>query len=163
MYSFTINTDASHDPHTKTGGWACWIKSNHYKLQASGAFPKPVANSSVAELKAIGEALLQLDMLISSQEYLRHEAANGILLYINTDSKFAIQAINGNIKRSKHLEIIRYIRSLTDGYVVDMRHVKAHTTNKDARSYVNSWCDKAAKEQVRKKMERINGRRTKKI
>ena len=157
-YSFTINTDASHDPTTRTAGWDCWIKSTHYKIQDSGLFPEPVPNSSVAELMAIEQALLRLDNLIWSQDFLRDQmTGSGIILYINTDSKWSIMALQGQVKRSKHLAIARRIRSLTEGYIIDPRHVKSHTRKKDARS-VNDWCDKAAKRHVRRRLKEINDR-----
>lgn len=31
------------------------------------------------------------------------------------------------------------------GLDIEFRHVRAHTDTKDARSYVNDWCDKNAK------------------
>lgn len=162
-YSFTINTDASFDQKTKIAGWACWIKSTHYKLQDSGLFPDPVDNSSVAELLAIEQALIRLDTLINDQEYLRHEMVNGILLYINTDSLFAIGAIMGRLRTPKYLELAKRVESMTDIYTIDARHVKAHTKAKNARSYVNEWCDRAAKRHVRQRMEQLNVRRTAKI
>lgn len=161
MYSFTINTDASHHPETKASAWACWIKSEHYKIKESGLFPDGAPNSSVAELMAIEQALILLDALIDSQPFLRsHHEGAGIRLYINTDSMWTIQALNGNIKRSNHLAVAKRIRSLIDDYRVEIRHVKAHTKIRDSRSWVNNWCDKAAKLLVRQKVGEINGTAT---
>jgi hypothetical protein len=163
-YSFTINTDASHSPrHGGVGSWACWIKSSHYKIKEAKLCEGPVANSSVAEAIAVEQALMLLDLLINSQEFLLDQREkNGIHLYINTDSAWVIQALNGNIKRSKHLDIARRIRSLVEGFTVDVRHVKAHTKNTDARSWVNRWCDKQAHSLVSRKVKELDGR-TKKV
>jgi len=38
--------------------------------------------------------------------------------------------------------------------VLEYRHVKGHTRTKDGRSYVNRWCDKAAKRHMRKQREK---------
>jgi len=35
------------------------------------------------------------------------------------------------------------------GVRVTTRHVKGHTSNPDARSYVNRWCDREAKKHMR--------------
>lgn len=157
MYSFTINTDASHHPETKASAWACWIKSTHYKIKESGLFPDGAPNSSVAELMAIEQAFILLDKLIDSEPFLRSQRDGaGILIYINTDSMWTINALSNKVKRSKHRDIARRIRSLTEDYEVQLRHVKAHTKIKDSRSWVNNWCDKAAKLLVRQKVGEIN-------
>lgn len=39
---------------------------------------------------------------------------------------------------------------------IELRHVRSHTMNRDARSYVNEWCDKAAKEQMRTVLNTFN-------
>jgi hypothetical protein len=164
QYSFTINTDASHHPETRVAAWACWIKSTHYKIQDAGLLPGVVPNSSVAEIMAVEQALRLLDYLIHSEPFLRAQLdGEGIKLYINTDSLWTLQALNGNVRRSKHVAIARRIRSLTEGYTIEVRHVKAHTKIRDARSWVNDWCDKAAKKIVRTKVKELNGGTTEKI
>lgn len=158
-YSFTINTDASHTDKGNIGAWACWIKSSHYLIKEAGLFPMPVPNSSVAELMAFEQALLLLDRLVSSQDFLRHHRDKGkILLYVNTDSLWTIHALQGVIKRSKHLAIARRIKSLTEDYIVIARHVKGHSGVQDTRSWVNRWCDTQAKGLLRKRIEELNGR-----
>jgi ribonuclease HI len=158
-YSFTINTDASHHPQTKVSAWACWIKSSHYKMRDAGLLEGGAANSSVAELMAVEQALILLDNLIATQPFLQSRT-EPIKLYINTDSIWAIQALSGNMKRSKHIEIAKRIRALTDGFEIEVRHVKAHTNTDDARSWVNSWCDRAARKLVRARVEELNDRTT---
>lgn len=156
-YTFTVNTDASHHPQTKTSAWACWIKSQHYLIKESGLFPEPVANSSVAELMAIEQALLLLDNLIHTEVFLSTREER-IRLFINTDSQWTIHALTGQIKRSKHLAVARRIRALTERYDIEVRHVKAHTKGSDARSWVNNWCDRASRKLVRQRVEELNGR-----
>ena len=160
-YSITINTDASWSAkHGKVSSWACWIKSSHYKLTASGLFAEGVDNSSTAEVLALEQALMRLDYLINDEPFLQHHRDNGkILLYINTDSMFAVQAMNGNVKRSKHLEIVNRVRSLVDGYEVVARHVKGHTRGEDSRSWVNNWCDREARKLVVQRLGVLDGTR----
>lgn len=158
-YSFTINTDASHSTsHGGVGAWACWIKSTHYLIKDGGLLEGPVVNSSVAELMAVEQALLLLDNLIDSQEFLRHYRNSGnIIVYLNTDSVWAIHAIKGIVKRSKHLEIAHRVKSLADPFEIQARHVKGHSKNPDSRSWVNNWCDRKARGLVRGKLEELNG------
>lgn len=148
-YTFTINTDASYHHKKEVAAWACWIKSSHYLIKKAELFEEFPANSSTAEALAIENALAALDDLISAEEFLQHQRDTvGIKLYINTDSMWTIQAIRGNVKRSKHLAIAHRVKSLADRYEIDIRHVKAHTDKDDARSWVNDWCDKQAKRLV---------------
>jgi hypothetical protein len=158
-YTFTINTDASFSiAHGGVASWACWIKSAHYLIRDGGVFTTPVANSSVAELMAVEQALLLLDNLIDSQEFLRHYRDNGnIVLYLNTDSVWAIHAMKGIVKRSKHLEVARRVKSLADPFEIIARYVKGHSRNPDSRSWVNNWCDRKARGLVRGKIEELNG------
>lgn len=163
-YSFTINTDASHSPTTQVAAWATWIKSSHYLIKEAGLFPEPVPNSSVAELMAIEQALILLDKLIDSQEFLRDHRDHGtIIIYFNTDSMWSVHALKGLVKRSKHVAIARRIKSLADPYEIIPRHVKGHTKQDDARSWVNNWCDRQSRSLVRKEIARRNERTTEKI
>ena len=156
-YTFTVNTDASHDPVTKTAAWACWIKSSHYLIKEAGLFPEPVINSSVAEAMAIEKALELLDGLIAHEDFLRdHRDRGKIALFINTDSMWTINALKGMVKRSKHVETARRLRSLAEPFTIIPRHVKGHSAGEDSRSWVNNWCDKQARGLVRKKLEEMN-------
>lgn len=157
-YSFTINTDASHDPATGTAAWAAWIKSSHYKITDAGLFPEPVINSSVAETLAVEQALILLDNLINHEQFLRdHHDQGKIVLYINTDSMWTINVLKGMVKRSKHVAVARRVRSLAEPFTIIPRHVKGHTAGEDSRSWVNNWCDRQARGLVRKKLEELNG------
>ena len=157
-YTFTINTDASHDPVTKTAAWAPWIKSSHYLIKQAGLFDEPVINSSVAEAMAIEKALELLDGLMAHEEFLRdHRDRGKIVLYINTDSMWTINALKGMVKRSKHVAVARRLRSLAESFVIIPRHVKGHSAGEDSRSWVNNWCDKQARGLVRARLEELNG------
>lgn len=158
-YSFTVNTDASFSDNAQLGAWACWIRSSHYLVKEAGVFDHPVVNSSVAEILAFEQALLLLDQLISSQDFLRHHRDNGrIKLFINTDSMWTIHALEGRVKRSKHLEVAKRIRSLTEPYIISARHVRGHSRGHDSRSWVNNWCDQQARGLLRKRLEEIHAR-----
>lgn len=160
-YSFTINTDASlYRDHGGVAAWACWIKSKHYTIKSSGLLPHGIPNSSVAELLAVEQALLLLDNLISESEFLQGQK---ILLYFNTDSKFTVQALTGDIRRQTHRVIIDRVRSLTSHYVIRPRHVKGHTKGHEPREWVNNWCDRQAKAIARARLEELNGNTTEKV
>jgi len=154
-YSFTINTDASFYPeHGGIAAWATWIKSTHYRIQQAGLFPDGLAaNSSVAELLAVEQALLLLDHLISEEPFLQRQ---DILVYFNTDSLFTVQALNGNSRNKQYRDIIERVRALTARYQINPRWVKGHTDGGDARRWVNNWCDEKARSLALKRKKRLD-------
>lgn len=145
-YTFTINTDASFDPATGTAAWAFWIRSKDHLIKDSGLFPRKVDNSSVAELLALEKALRRVDREVFTRRTVK--------LYINTDSKWVIDALQGKVKNSKQLMLIKAVLHSTQGYELELRHVKAHTHTNTARHWVNDWCDKQAKKILRTELGR---------
>lgn len=141
----TINTDASFWHHQQKGSWAFWAVCNKFKITKSGVFRGKVKNSSEAELKCMINAVfcvLKADVGITK-------------VIINTDSQICMKAIARNNPNSSLYKCVTMFRNMTKGVAIEMRHVKAHSGVKDARSYVNEWCDthakKALKESVKKK------------
>ena len=60
------------------------------------------------------------------------------------------------LSRHKRLRKM-FNRSFTEkGIDIEFRHVKAHTGKDDARSYVNDWCDKNAKQVVHNRVFNLN-------
>ena len=137
MNCITINTDASFHPTKKTSGYAFYIVCDLFKITKGGHFKQPVINILEAETKCIGNALATL---------LSQDLPKVKLIVVNTDSLFAINSILRNRKslNVKMREIVKKVETKTGG-TVEFRHVKAHTNNKDSRSWVNKWCDKESK------------------
>lgn len=151
MYSFTINTDASHEPATNISAWAYWIRSTNFLFKDSGLLPDGVPNSSIAEILAIEQALLVVNASVAKMSGL---TKGNIKLYFNTDSTWAMGAIKGEIKKGKHIAIAKQVQALAAGYHVEVRHVKAHRDTDSARTWVNDWLDKQAKFHVRNELRR---------
>ena len=134
----TINTDAGFLPIQKVGSYAYWIKGNGLKLTGSGIFKDECKNSLDAEKKAIVNALAVL--------YNSNFKAEKII--INRDCIYAKQSGCELSKKMKNYLRKIKIRSIGlshknyagSGYV-EYRHVKGHSKNMDARSWVNRWCD----------------------
>jgi ribonuclease HI len=141
--TITINTDASHHPDYKIGGYAFYIVCNHFKIMKSGVFKTKPANSTAAETMCIGNALAELAKM---------DLPKTTFLIINTDSKHSI----GNIERSYNPlseevnKIWQKVIEKTGSTKNEFRWVRAHSKVKDARSYVNEWCDYNAKKEMRK-------------
>lgn len=141
--TITINTDASHHPDHKIGGYAYYIICNHFKIMKSGVFKVKPKNSTEAETMCIGNALAHLAKM---------DLPKTTFLVINTDSKHSI----GNIERcynplsEKVNGIWQKVINKTGSTRNEFRWVRAHSKVKDARSYANEWCDFNAKKQMRK-------------
>lgn len=121
--NITINTDASFCPKTKVGGYAFWITSDLGRIKHSNIFNGVLNNPSEAEMKCIINAVYFLSKKI--------DIANHNII-VNTDCTSAIKALR-----------IRFPK-------ISFRHVKGHQKGSlDKRSFVNNWCDAAAKERLR--------------
>lgn len=149
----TINTDASFNHHENVGAYAFWISSDFGRIRRSGAL-KNVSNNVDCEDMAIAKALAFLNNWRGEFEITQ--------IFINTDSQSSIRRIKSkHISRVAIPHILRYINLMKPKGVsrfsgkkafVKLRHVKAHTHTNTARNYVNDWCDKAAKTEMRNQL-----------
>ncbi len=144
----TINTDAGFLPRQKVGSFAYWIKSGSLFLRGSGLFKDKCNNSTDAERKAIVNALHVL------------EASNCAVekIIINRDNVNAKAGKNGDSTQKMMSKIIRRIKKRSiqpshpnyTGAFVEFRHVKAHKHTETAKNWVNDWCDKQCKQEIKK-------------
>ena len=153
----TVNTDAGFYPREKVGSYAYWIKADGLFLRGSGIFKGESKSSLDCEVKAIVNALA----VLFNSGYKPEK------IIVNRDNIYANKSVNipaGNklktiVKQIKKRSIPnthhRYADSGKDQYI-EFRHVKAHSHTKDAKHFVNDWCDKRCKEELRKwKAEQI--------
>lgn len=144
----TINTDASFSQKHQRGSFAFWIVSDRFKLLKSGLLRRQVSSPQIAEFRCIINAFHVL---------LNEDVSDVHKIIVNTDCLNVIHLIKGdkeNIRRYRlaswgsnlvsTLEQMLIAKRLNPS-IIEMRHVKAHTDNTDARSYVNDWCDREAK------------------
>lgn len=148
----TINTDASFHPQYKVGAYAFWIVCNQGKIVQSGALKKG-KDSNDCEIQCIGNALYSV--LMSNFTDVKY-------IIINTDNKYAIEALRDKVKRrikanpSACKMIDSIIGKLRRKYdigprkhrakpFIDWRYVPAHTLGEDKRTWVNNECDRLAK------------------
>lgn len=139
----TINTDASFCHQTKATGYAFWIVCDRGKILKSGNL-KGAVTPLECEMKCLANAL----HILEKSEY----NDGGISkIYINSDCKnmFKRISLNTTCQLGKHIfQSISRIKKLrkdqTFKKFYELRHVKAHNGTKDARSYVNDWCDREA-------------------
>lgn len=142
----TITTDASYHPNYKVGAFAFWIVSNEGKVLNSGALKSKIKNSTEAEMQCILNAIFAF----------KKQQWKGITkIIINTDSLNSIAIFKRDAKVIKRWGLKwgeylanRYTEITKELPPIEFRHVKAHKTTENARSWVNDWCDKKAKEML---------------
>lgn len=143
----TINTDASFHQEEKVSGYAFYIVCDHFKIQISGTFKVPPLTIEEAEIMCIGNAIA----VLLKQE----ELPTSRLIVINNDSLGAMEKIRKS-KTSlggKVNNLLYQLRDRLQSKKPQLRHVKAHSGIKDARSWVNEWCDTEAKKEMRKALQ----------
>ena len=134
----TVITDASFCHKTKAAGWAAWIRIDGRKepIKQYSSFSKKPQNSQEAEIKAA----------INGAFLAKKNGADAVL--IQSDCMAVVDLVNRKTK--KPAVIMRWRNWLADAGIADLpmfaKHVKGHTTVKDARSFVNRWCDAKANE-----------------
>lgn len=143
MNCITLNTDASFHPDWKVGGYAFYFRHETIFVRYSGVFKGQLDDSTEAEMKCIANGLAAM---------LRVELPKVDWFIINTDSKASMAKIKhgsddlSKLVRKLRADVIGKLRSTNNR----IRHVKAHSNIKDKRSWVNDWCDRKAKEEMRR-------------
>lgn len=138
MTRATVITDASYCQKTGSAGWAAWVRVDD-RLEAirrAGPIKQRPKTSTFAEVYA---ALNGLWLAI-------HHGATEVLL--QTDCMTVIHLNSGQCKSPELVDL--WNRSLARADMqakVQTKHVKGHNLHrrKDARTWVNDWCDKQAR------------------
>lgn len=142
--SYTINSDASFSEKHRRAAWAYWIKGEGFHVKASGMFKQNMPSSALAELLSFSQGLARVNDRVPAEQ------RPGTRLFVNTDCMYVIQVLKNEVRQSKNMMIIRAIQHNCKDYEIIPRHVRAHTNNLTRpRSWVNDWCDKAAKAEMR--------------
>lgn len=146
----TINTDASYHKHFFVGAYAFWIKSDAFTLKKMGWFNDKCYDPTECEAKCIINAIHTLLSTCSSRNITK--------IIINTDALNFIHVMKNDVKKIKKYKldylkkyqaaILRQFDNYDGKIIYEFRHVRAHTEKDDARSFINEWCDKNAKEQL---------------
>jgi len=140
----TINTDASFHPGLKVGGYAFYVVCDLFKIQKGGMFKCQPRSPIEAEMMCMANALTAL--------LRQKELPTAKLIVINSDCLWSFSQI-GRKKQGVGKTVAKILKQVRQemawkGIVMpeyEFRHVKAHNGTKDARSWVNDWCDREAK------------------
>lgn len=142
----TIIVDASFCPHNHVGGCGYWIASKRGCLSGGSSFKKQLANSVIAEIYAIANALhsaISKSLVLSGDEVL-----------IQSDCLTAISLYQGNKKEKnqgseeKQAMLIFNLLKTENDLTIRFRHVKGHSSIKDNRSKSQRMCDMIAKKHM---------------
>lgn len=134
----TVISDASWCPETRAAGYACWVVCNGDRVKDSGPIPFAPVSSNDAEIYA-----LRRGVELARRQF----KADALLLQSDCVGALHRFGLYGGQKKSRYTPISRTAMKehfLGEEFKVMCKHVKGHTSNPDARSYVNRWCDKEA-------------------
>lgn len=143
MKSATVITDASFCDDTNAAGWAAWIRVDGISkpIKRSGQFKSDVPTSFHAEMLACMNGLW-IAKQYGAQAFLVQTDCLGVVNLFNRKPKGRGTKAFGQL--GSHLKDIGIPRA-----AVTARHVRGHTREPDARSFVNRWCDTEAKRHMR--------------
>lgn len=148
----TINTDASHDGRLKIGSFAFWMVSNNGRMLNAGPLKGKIESPDEAEMQSILNALHTLLRLKwqPSKVIINTDSLNSIGVFTTDKRHIAKYGLHWGKKYKILFNSFRQKLKLGKADI-EFRHVKAHDeTSKTARSWVNEWCDKQCKEQLKK-------------
>ena len=154
----TVNTDASFHPELKYGAYAFWAVCNEFKITKSGVFKTKCMNPDDTEAKCIINALRVVLLAHNdiTKVIVNTDSLNAIALLEN-DTRHIRRYMGNNMKMWSHIKNTykKVLTQTTNNPLIEFRHVKAHSGIADKRSYANDFCDRAAKQQLRKHIDLI--------
>lgn len=146
----TVFTDASFCPDTKSAGGAFWARGEIERLSSS--FPiLEVKQAHEAEIVTACKAILQMGADENFGALLK--LGKRIRLVLVVDCLAVQDAFEGRLRGMAdiirtHIEQVEAMRN-RHGFLLKINHVKAHKGTGSPRQWVNNWCDKEAKRQMR--------------
>ncbi|MCO7567803.1 hypothetical protein NJI34_00155 [Pseudomonas sp. S 311-6] len=146
----TVFTDASFCPETKCAGGAFWARGDAERMNSS--FPiTGAAQAHEAEIVAACMAIIQMSEDPAFGQLLRLGRQTRLVLVI--DCLAIRDAFEARIRPStpiidQHIARVEALRK-EHGFLLKINHVKAHKGKATPRQWVNNWCDKEAKRQMR--------------
>lgn len=145
--SATVICDASFCMETKSAGWAAWLRMGEAKLpfKKSMRFKADPKTSQQAELWAC----------VNSIKIALDQGANDI--FVQNDCKVAVAKINDGCP-----ELNMILKQIKRDVTIRAKWVPGHTKGNTPRTWVNNWCDAAAKRIMRKQRDNYYLERKKK-
>lgn len=154
----TINTDASFNAKHQIGSYAFWIKSDMGRVQQSGLLRRQVSRPEIAEFRCIINAIhvLGLQNWKDIKKIIINTDCLNVIHLLKKDRK-NIQKYSlaswGSYLTTVFYEMIR--KQKLDKIPIEYRHVQSHVNITDKKTFVNDWCDKAAKAVIRTQIHKL--------
>jgi ribonuclease HI len=139
----TMFTDASFNRERRIGVWAMWAKLDGKTIRYSGQVRGQVPQIGTAELAAIANGLFCISK--------KFDLVGTVKIIAQTDSQESIDAIkNAKHPRPADQKLVDHIKEFlrTNGWLLDLRHIKGHKGNATPRHAVNNWCDKECRRRM---------------
>ena len=131
----SAHTDAAFCHKSQISTWAIWVQGGGLVLKHKGICNLDTHQSQYAELYAVIMAIKHAIYLGATE------------ISICTDCLDVVKAVQF-IKPEHPLtqKLVEYMGYLTlpEGFKLEIKHVKAHTTGRSVDVTRNRWCDKAA-------------------
>jgi ribonuclease HI len=143
----TINTDASFSKPHKLGGYAFWAISNSFKITKSGTFRDKCSDPTDCEIKCIINALMTVIHGCDGVTKIIVNTDSMNAIHVLTNDKAAQNAYTGGAKAGEkyRMSFNKVVSTGKSKPTIEFRHVRAHTTKENPRSWVNDWCDNEAR------------------
>jgi len=143
-----VNADASFSENNQIAAYAFHIHSADFIVRQVGIIHGNPKNSTEAELTAIEYALKSL---LHQPCYKGSEK-----VVIFSDCMGALsKVLHPRNKRDGEVHELWKKLSNRSGKPL-LKHIKAHTENKDVASKINKWCDESAREAMNKRIQEKN-------
>lgn len=150
----TLMTDASVCDVEKVAGFGMWVVSQRGKLGYGDFIPKPICDSYIGEIEATIHSL--------ATALVRELIQKGDYVLVQLDNQGAIDCLRfQNVSRPDAVEAQETWRKLIKAYdlTIELRHVKAHSRDKNMRFVSNNICDERAKRAMRLYREQVKAQR----
>lgn len=141
----TVIADASYCLDYRVAGYGYWIACERGRMPGGGAVRGKVASSLVAEMIAVVNALhdgLKYELIMKGDEVLFQTDCVGAIGYFE-------RSVLDLPDTARHVGKAFYDLTSNSKLEVRFRHVKGHTTLKEARYAANRHCDQRAKQSMR--------------
>jgi ribonuclease HI len=146
----TLFTDASYNHRLRRGTWAAWAKCNGVTMRRSGILRDEMFGSTHAELAAVANGLVAVKQTFGPD--------NGSKIIIQSDCLNGLTSIrNGTKKTDPASNIASFVNDYakTQGWELDLRHVKGHRAATTPRNAVNTACDVECRRQMGLLLEQL--------
>lgn len=137
-------TDISLVPSSGLAAYAVWAKVDGNTMRDARLFKQPIHDSNVAEVCGIINGLYMVVTII--------KPPTDSKIIAQSDSATALDVLRGINRNPLFKGLVERCTAVLDGtgITVEYRHVKGHKGVRTPRNAVNTWCDRACRQVLRR-------------